>query len=275
MSDAQKYRDAAKAKALRMVSTDPHQKVDSSSWTPGAPMNADAQTGARPISRQLRKSGGKVEGCAPTPRADRKPRKSGGRAIVDDYVNRDVKRANAEFGKPHDGGFARGGGTNFRKQMHADVAEDKRLVKHMVKPAALRSHKRNGGGQWVSRAHTAEGNNPKGGRVPRAAGGRTKGKTNIVINIAPPQGAPQAMPMPAMPMRPPTPPSPPPAPPMGGGAPPMGLGAGMPMPMARKDGGRAFPTVAKAKRARSYRDVDAASAGGIGRLEKTAIAERA
>jgi hypothetical protein len=48
--------------------------------------------------------------CGPT-RADRKPRKSGGEAKtwVAAKVNRDVKEANAELGKPHVGGMKKGG----------------------------------------------------------------------------------------------------------------------------------------------------------------------
>jgi hypothetical protein len=113
-------------------------------------------------------------------------------------------------------------------------------------------------------------------RQGRKAGGRTKGKTNIVISIN--AGKPddqQAMmpkmptpsPMPVPPIAPPgmgagaPPPMPMPMPPPGG--PPPGLGGppGMP-PMPRKRGGRAY---------RSYKDMDAGALGGMGRLEKTEI----
>jgi hypothetical protein len=103
-----------------------------------------------------------------------------------------------------------------------------------------------------------------GGRTARATGGRTKGKTNIVINVMPHTAAKPAMGMqPPMPMPPVGGP-----PPMGGGMPPPpmhlppGLGAAMagasgpgpmppsgpppgagPMPpmMARKSGGKVYP----------------------------------
>lgn len=296
---ARKAREAMKAKASRMSHGDPHEKVDASSWTPPEPMNANAQTGMRPVSKRQFRRGGKVHGEKPACRADRKPRKSGGR--VDDYVNRDVRAANADLGKPHVGGFKDGGGTNFRKRMHAEVGQS----------AAHRSHKRNGGGQFVERSHKAGGGlseildsmqttkptnlavDPeagrgssdggggmkRGGRSKRARGGRAKGKTNIVINVTPP--APQmASPPPQMMPKPPVGiPVPPPAPPSGmppGGMSPMGLGAGGPqMPMPRKSGGRAtYPTIASAKRVRSPKDMDAGSLGGLGRIEKTAIAER-
>ena len=111
-------------------------------------------------------------------------------------------------------------------------------------------------------------NMKEGGRAERKAGGRTKGKTNINIVIqagqkpaapdmgmAPPPPMPGGIPMPApgqqaaapMPM-----PVPGPAmPPMGGG-----------VPMPRKTGGRV---------AKSYKDMTAGAASGMGRLQKTAI----
>jgi len=118
MSDtnSKTIRAAREAKAKRMGSAgDPKQKVDASSWTPPEMMNTNAKTGLRPVSRRQFKRGGKVgmeaEGsCGPT-RADRKPRKSGGeiKARVAAKINRDVKEANAELGKPHIGGMKKGG----------------------------------------------------------------------------------------------------------------------------------------------------------------------
>lgn len=93
-----------------------------------------------------------------------------------------------------------------------------------------------------------------GGRTPHAKGGKTKGKTNININVMPhgqgmagPMGGPMGHPpMGGAPM---PPPPPPPGPPMGGpppmGPPPVGPMGGPPMPppgmppMPRKSGGRA------------------------------------
>ncbi|CAB4156377.1 hypothetical protein UFOVP661_50 [uncultured Caudovirales phage] len=117
MSEAAKLREMMKKKAKRLSSADPHQKVDSSSWTPPEPLNADVKTGMRPVSRRAYKKGGKVMGVCGPARADRKPRKSGGKAaktddtpMVDRYINRDLKKAN-EFrdGKKHIGGMRRGG----------------------------------------------------------------------------------------------------------------------------------------------------------------------
>ena len=109
-----------------------------------------------------------------------------------------------------------------RKPRHSDEAEDRALVKKMVKPEDLR----------------------KG----YASGGAVKGKKGTTVNviIAPQGGAggtpPGAMPPPSGPMQPPPgmippPGAMPPKPPMAG-APGLPPGAGAPPMMARKDGGR-------------------------------------
>ena len=118
MSDtnAKSIRAAREAKAKRLGSAgDPKQKVDASSWTPPEMMNTSAKTGLRPVSRRQYKRGGKVgmeaEGSCGSARADRMPRKSGGeaKAWMAAKINRDVKEANAELGKPHIGGMKKGG----------------------------------------------------------------------------------------------------------------------------------------------------------------------
>jgi hypothetical protein len=112
MSDvAKKARAAMKSKAQRLGSSRPLEKVDSSTWTPPELLNADVKTGMRPISRRAFKKGGKVMGdCGPT-RADRAPRKSGGKAITaDSLINRNQKEANEErAGIKHIGGMKKGG----------------------------------------------------------------------------------------------------------------------------------------------------------------------
>ena len=125
-----------------------------------------------------------------------------------------------------------------------------------------------------------QGARPTGGRLTRKTGGRAKGKTNINIVIQTGKGAQDNMGPPYMPPRPAGLPIPMPAPgaggppPMGGTPMPMpmpmpmpGPGAGGPppmggMPLARKRGGRTY---------RSYKDMDAGSASGEGRIEKTEI----
>jgi len=115
-TSAKSIRAAREAKAKRLgAAGDPKTKVDSSSWTPPEMMNTGAKTGLRPVSRRQFKRGGKVgmeaEGSCGAARADRKPRKSGGEAKswMAAKINRDVKEANAELGKPHIGGMKKGG----------------------------------------------------------------------------------------------------------------------------------------------------------------------
>ncbi len=131
-----------------------------------------------------------------------------------------------------------------------------------------------------------KGGKTQSGRMQRKDGGRAKKagtNVNIVIQTKPASamgGMPSDMGMPPMPKppggvpipmpppgagAPPMPmggmPMPPPMPPMGGGLPP-----GIP-PMARKDGGRI------AKIAKSYKDMEAGSGSGEGRLQKADIAK--
>jgi hypothetical protein len=111
---AKKARAAMKAKAQRLGADRPTEKVDSATWSPPELLNADVKTGMRPISRRAFKKGGKVMGeCAPT-RADRAPRKSGGKAITaDSLINRNQKEANeSREGIKHVGGMKKGGRAN-------------------------------------------------------------------------------------------------------------------------------------------------------------------
>lgn len=145
--DRKGMRKAASDKAKRLTSADPHQKVDASSWTPPEPIDADVKTGLRPISPRQFKRGGKVahmEGAKAHHHAGRKMRKSGGRALTaDSLINRNVKEANEQReGKKHVGAMKRGGMAG-----HPDVAEDKALIKSMIKPSALRGKKARGGAE--------------------------------------------------------------------------------------------------------------------------------
>jgi len=107
-------REGAAKKLKGIQSGEPHTKVDSSSWSPPEMLEADKQTGMRPVSPRQYKSGGKVHGVHAKKRADRKARKEGGRAMsVDGYINRDNKMANDErAGVKHTGGMKRGGRTH-------------------------------------------------------------------------------------------------------------------------------------------------------------------
>ena len=111
-------REAAAKKVKALTSADPHTKVDSSTWTPPEMENAGVKTGMRPVSKRQFKRGGKVcgdvEGKMAKVRADRKARKSGGKAgeqpPVDRHINRDLKKANDyRDGTKHVGGMKKGG----------------------------------------------------------------------------------------------------------------------------------------------------------------------
>ena len=116
---AKAARSAMKAKAKRLTSTDPQTKVDSSTWSPSEPLNTEVKTGMRPLSKRSYKKGGKVvgkaDGMKSEARADRRPRKSGGRSerylTPDNLLNSDQKMANEvrEGGKAHAGGLKNGG----------------------------------------------------------------------------------------------------------------------------------------------------------------------
>ena len=127
---AKTAREAMKAKAKRLGSDRPTEKVDSSTFTPPELLNAQAKTGMRPVSRRAYKSGGKVQGeCAPV-RADRKQRKAGGKAekaddtpMIDRKINRDLKKANEyREGIKHVGALKHGGRTG--KQMGGGMGDD-------------------------------------------------------------------------------------------------------------------------------------------------------
>ena len=146
--DAKRYREENKAKAKRLATGDPHQKVDASSWREAEPMDNDVQTGERPVSRRQFASGGAVAGTANKPNAGRMPRASGGLATA--LINRNVREANeSREGKKHVGGFAdggvpttrfnfsptaagemaRAGGLASGGRAHPDAKEDKALIK--------------------------------------------------------------------------------------------------------------------------------------------------
>lgn len=95
MSDfAKKAREALKSKARRLAS-EKDTKVDSSDWSPAEPLNTEAKTGMRPLSRRAYKDGGKVSGNIGTQMA-----------------NKNMKVANEDRpGVKHIGGMKKGGRT--------------------------------------------------------------------------------------------------------------------------------------------------------------------
>ena len=274
-------------------------------------MDANIQTGPRPISRRQFKRGGKVIGETAKPNAGRAPRKSGGSASP--WENLDVKSANeSREGPKHVGGMAKGGvpdamvnramkaamrtgvdpqnSHDTYKAKFGEMAQRKlrynaeKQAKNPDKPIANAGGFKHGGSCTCSKCGggrvghkaggsvtdgTLEGTRPKGGRLARKHGGRSKKGMNVNIIIAPSGGTHPPMPPPGA--MPPAPPGgvgmhqglpPPTAPGLGGpgGSPPMVPPAGgMPPPpgLMRKSGGRTYP-------------LKDGSGGGKGRLQKIA-----
>jgi hypothetical protein len=278
-STSESARAAAKSKVERLVRADPLKSVDASGYRPEGALNADVQTGPRPISRRQFRRGGSVEGSKGVMRADRKPRASGGRTKVDGgLINEDVKEANQERdGIKHIGGMKRGGragklgggplmqATGSPQLPPTTIGRKEGGKVHVsgcgcAKCSGGRVEKAKGGAIYG-------GTRPVAGRLARKGGGRIKGKTNVNIIITQPGAGGPPMPPPGA-MPPPGGPvglhqgAPPPMPPPGVGAAP----AGMPMP--RKSGGRAIEKDGgKPVKPGAY-PIESGGGGGLGRLEK-------
>jgi hypothetical protein len=193
-----------------------------------------------------RKHGGKVEGKEAKKRLDRAPRKKreDGGAMAD--PSQTVAVRPVEDKKPKLVEYKRGGA------VHSDEAEDRKLIKSMVKKEDLRASRADGGAV------------------------KKKGSTTVVINLGGLPGqaqAPQKIPVPV-----PVPAGPQPGPGMaqaGAGGPPMGGapmgGPGMPPPnpMARKRGGRVK------KDEGGMVPMKYGSRSGPGRIEKAEDAKKA
>jgi len=191
----------------------------------------------------------------------------------------------------------------YRKggKAHSDAAEDKAMIKKMVKPTAMKRDAKCAGGRMAngggipgdaptqgyekdksatdaSRGKTgkksggsvAGGERPTGDRIPRQSGGRTKGKTNINIIVNPNKAGDdqQMQPGPVRPpMMPPPPPPPPPQMPPPGGPPPGAPPPNM-MPPSMMAGAGGPPPPMRARGGRLGMNRIGGSGGGLGRLEK-------
>lgn len=151
---AKKARGALKSKAKRLGESRSSGKVSSSDWTPPEELNADVKTGLRPVSRRAFKKGGKVMGECNAPRADRKPRKAGGKTeykaeateFANAKVNRNVKAANEQReGKKHVGGMktggrahkSHGGGDAIKEYLDKNPAPQERMPLPPPRPKSL------------------------------------------------------------------------------------------------------------------------------------------
>jgi hypothetical protein len=136
---SEKARAAAKDKAERLARSDPHARVDASGYSPEGALDGDVQTGPRVLSRRQFRRGGKVEGMAAAPRADRKRRASGGPLTADSYLNRDVKAANEDrAGTKHVGGFAKGGAPRKDWSANAPLRDDELKALHAENAANIK-----------------------------------------------------------------------------------------------------------------------------------------
>lgn len=240
------------------------------------------------------KRGGMAHGEAKKPHMGRAHRATGGRTGPE----RDMNKSSTDVTHIPDNVKlrARGG------RAHDDEAEDRALVKKMVKSDARtgenrggrthnaehRHHRSTGGSATAKDEYTQAGrtmgneaasgkdqftggdyvpSHSKGGRAHRAHGGRSgKGKTVVNVIVAGGKGQqPQGpMPMAPPPMPPPMPPAPPPHPPM---MPPPG---GMPPGMPPGAGGPPMPPPGMPMRARGGKIPGPKDGGngGLGRLEK-------
>ena len=121
---AKQARAAMKAKASKMTTADPHQKVDSSTWTPAEPLNTEVKTGLRPISRRAFKSGGKVTGVKAKVNLGKSTRGGNKPLTPDNFANKDVKAANEDrAGLKHIGGMKKGG--RIKKQVAGAVSGER------------------------------------------------------------------------------------------------------------------------------------------------------
>jgi hypothetical protein len=160
-------RAAMKAKAARLASGSDATKIGASDFTPAEALNADVQTGARPLTRRRFKSGGKVVGAANAPRADKKKRGNSDLS-ADSFINRNVVEANEEReGKKHIGAFKKGG--------RAHKLSGGKLADYANKAAKSRAGAERGAEYLERNNATGEGGMGTHAKFKNEAGKRTKG----------------------------------------------------------------------------------------------------
>jgi hypothetical protein len=175
-----------KDKAMRLASASKGQRVDASDFVQGTPLNADVQTGMRPLSPRAFKKGGKVAGAAAKARADRMQRKSGGRAEVQEWVkakvNRNVKNANEEReGIKHVGGLKKGGRTKLQTGGTGDANEMTPAQEAAAAAAAKASLEKEKAAARTEAERRDPRNQNRGGRTKKMDGGPMGGADPRVI----------------------------------------------------------------------------------------------
>jgi hypothetical protein len=220
MSDmAKQARAAMKAKASKLTTADPHQKVDSSTWTPPEPLNTEAKTGLRPISRRAFKKGGKVMGSKPKMNLGKATRGGNKPLTPDNFANKDVKAANEErAGIKHVGALKRGGKamrkgrdaggrSDFhdenavpnpnRKSMMASKPEDEAISPAMaarmqaIMDADARKSREYEARERAKRDYEVTGQK-RGGKVKKAGGGALAGAQKMMQDAQQTAGVPSA-----------------------------------------------------------------------------------
>ena len=175
MSEASKAaRAAMKSKISRLVRTDPKSKVDASDYTPPDALNADVQTGMRPVSPRAFKKGGKIAGAAHKGHAGRKPRAAGGKAITpDSLMNRNQKEANKKRpgGDEHIGGMKKGGRTKLQTGGTGDANEMTPAQEAAAAAAAKASLEKEKAAARTEAERRDPRNQNRGGRTKKMDGG--------------------------------------------------------------------------------------------------------
>jgi hypothetical protein len=153
---SKKARADARAKANRLASSKSPDKVDSSDWSPGKPLNADRKTGARPIRARVYKHGGKIQGDRGPVNASRTPRASGGK----------ISDENAKLA-------VRLGGDRKALNVPDDYGKAKVKTKERKDGGALNIHDTVGENK-SEKGSFHEGGYKKGGRAEKCDGGGMK-----------------------------------------------------------------------------------------------------
>ena len=306
LAAAQK-RMADQAARLRMQQNATRVKTQNMQPTRPVPTSGEPDMGIptdqQVVDAQGRKAGGKVwEGSAKDEREDKKLAKKHSMSMkkweASDLDKKHDKQQNMKGLKrggsadhPHGcrcercwGGRAKraSGGRNLRVSgaeaaaINAKRIEDQREASSLphkkmsgvfqpVYSSDVKDKKR-GGGLSVSDGEY-EGTRPTGGRMARATGGRTKGKTNIIIALGRGQEQQPGGVMPPAPGMPQPPRSVPVAMPPQASAPTAGAPMPMPMPYPVPAAGGA-PAPMGRKRGGRAGHFDYGAGGGLGRLEK-------